>query len=276
MTEDITFGTWLRQRRRSLDLTQQALAEQAGCARITLRRIEADELRPSKELALILLEKLGVPKAEHEPWVRFARGLAGLPNPSLHSQPPGGETLYSHPAEVSSLPTGTVVFLYSDLVGFTPRWERDPDATLELLARHDRLLHPMLAEYGGKVFNVRGDNFVVAFTDPLRAVEAAINAQQLLAREDWGPLGPVQMKMTLHIGQAKMHSSGRYVSLALASLEPMEKFAQSGQILLSQAMADAVRAHLPKKIQLADLGEYVISTREPAAHLFQLVVSELT
>ncbi|MBI5933204.1 MAG: XRE family transcriptional regulator [Chloroflexi bacterium] len=77
--EKITFGKWLRQRRRALDLTQQALADQIGCARITLRRIENDALKPSRELALILLEKLGIPEEECRQWLPFARGLDDLP-----------------------------------------------------------------------------------------------------------------------------------------------------------------------------------------------------
>src|SRR5687768_13744862 len=78
-SEDISFGEWLRQRRHILDLTQQELADQVGCARITLRRIEAGALKPSKELASILLEILGAPKAEREAWLQFARGLSGVP-----------------------------------------------------------------------------------------------------------------------------------------------------------------------------------------------------
>src|SRR5215216_4529403 len=83
--EEISFGEWLHQRRRMLDLTQQALADQVGCARITLRRIEAGVLKPSKELALILLEKLNVPSEEYEAWLRFARGLSGFPERSVDS-----------------------------------------------------------------------------------------------------------------------------------------------------------------------------------------------
>ncbi len=80
MSEEITFGKWLRQCRRKLDLTQQELADQAGCARITLSRIEAGTLKPSKELALILLAKIGIPKEEQLKWLHFARGLSGLPS----------------------------------------------------------------------------------------------------------------------------------------------------------------------------------------------------
>ncbi len=78
--DEISFGAWLRKQRLRLDLSRQALAGQAGCAEVTLRRIEAGNLKPSRQLALILLEKLGVPQVEREQWVRFARGQAGLPS----------------------------------------------------------------------------------------------------------------------------------------------------------------------------------------------------
>ncbi len=88
MTENISFGTWLRQRRRALDLTQQAFADQVGCARITLSRIEADTLKPSKELALILLEKVSIPPSERGQWVRFARGQSSLPSKAIQRLTP--------------------------------------------------------------------------------------------------------------------------------------------------------------------------------------------
>ena len=71
MPESISFGTWLRQHRRALDLTQKALADRVGCAEITVRRMEADEYKPSNELALVLFEKLGISESERPQWVRF-------------------------------------------------------------------------------------------------------------------------------------------------------------------------------------------------------------
>src|SRR6266545_3487087 len=82
MEEEISFGVWLRKQRRALDLTRQAFADQVGCAEVTLRRIEAGTLKPSKELASILLEKLGVPETKWPQWIAFARGLSGFPHQS--------------------------------------------------------------------------------------------------------------------------------------------------------------------------------------------------
>ena len=80
MKAPLSFGEWLHKQRRALDLSRQHLADQAGCAEITLRRIEAGTLKPSKELASILLRKVGVPQNELEQWIRFARGQADLPS----------------------------------------------------------------------------------------------------------------------------------------------------------------------------------------------------
>ncbi|MDQ3006285.1 MAG: helix-turn-helix domain-containing protein [Chloroflexota bacterium] len=85
MEEQISFGMWLRKQRRGLDLTRQALANQIGCAEVTLRRIEAGTLKPSMELAGILLEKLGIAQTELPQWISFARGFSGFPSQSVSS-----------------------------------------------------------------------------------------------------------------------------------------------------------------------------------------------
>jgi len=69
-----TFGDWLRQRRRALDLTQEELARQVGCSAITLRKLEAEERRPSKQIAERLAEVLNVPPGGRADFLRFARG----------------------------------------------------------------------------------------------------------------------------------------------------------------------------------------------------------
>src|SRR5262245_54509571 len=83
MQEELSFGAWLRKQRRALDLSRQAFADQVGCAEVTLRRIEADTLKPSKELASGLLEKLGIPENERPHWISFARGSSSFPTQSI-------------------------------------------------------------------------------------------------------------------------------------------------------------------------------------------------
>ena len=76
MTAALTFGEWLKRRRMSLGLTQKELARQVGYAPVTLRKVEADELRPSGQMARKLAEALELAPEEQAQFVRFARDEA--------------------------------------------------------------------------------------------------------------------------------------------------------------------------------------------------------
>ena len=73
MNEKISFGGFVRQHRREMDLTQEELARRVGCAAITLRKIEADDLRASVQIAERLAMALAIPLDERSEFVRRAR-----------------------------------------------------------------------------------------------------------------------------------------------------------------------------------------------------------
>src|SRR5690242_2671454 len=66
-------GQWLKKRRRELDLTQEALAARIDCSLATLYKVEAGTRRPSRQIAELLGQALGVPAAQQDAFVRFAR-----------------------------------------------------------------------------------------------------------------------------------------------------------------------------------------------------------
>jgi len=73
MEAETTFGVWLRQQRRQLDWTQVELAQRVGYSVATIRKLERDELRPSKHLAELLAHALDVALTQHASLVSFAR-----------------------------------------------------------------------------------------------------------------------------------------------------------------------------------------------------------
>ena len=69
----LSFGQWLRQRRKSLDLTREDLALSVDCSLSSIEKIEAGERRPSRQVADLLAQCLGIPSDERAAFVRFAR-----------------------------------------------------------------------------------------------------------------------------------------------------------------------------------------------------------
>ncbi len=92
MNNGLTFGEWLRRRRRSLDLTQAELAQRVGCGVTTIRKIELGERRPSKELAAQLAACLDIAPEESDQFITFARTESYPDRPPAARSPGGSST----------------------------------------------------------------------------------------------------------------------------------------------------------------------------------------
>ncbi len=73
LTVDYSFGSWIKRRRKALDLTQQELAQRIGCSPSLIFKIESDERRPSRQIAELLAEKLDIPAGQRALFLKIAR-----------------------------------------------------------------------------------------------------------------------------------------------------------------------------------------------------------
>lgn len=84
-----SFGYWLRRRRKALDLTQEALAQRVSCSVFSIRKVEADERRPSRRLAERLAASLAIPEGERGDFLDAARAVHGADRLRLDALPTG-------------------------------------------------------------------------------------------------------------------------------------------------------------------------------------------
>ncbi len=91
---NISFGQWVKQRRKWMDQTQAQLATLVDCAVITLQKIEANTLRPSLQTAKRLAAALQISSDDYDRFIHAARVpvLSPKPNPiaSAANQPTPG------------------------------------------------------------------------------------------------------------------------------------------------------------------------------------------
>ena len=78
MIEDYSFGSWIRRRRRALDLTQQELADRVNCSLSTVVKIESNERRPSRQIAELLMQHLDIPENYREIFLKAARSVINI------------------------------------------------------------------------------------------------------------------------------------------------------------------------------------------------------
>jgi class 3 adenylate cyclase len=175
---------------------------------------------------------------------------------------------------VSSPPTGTVTFLFTDIEGSTKLWERHPEAMQRALSRHDEILCCITEEQEGYVFKTVGDAFCCAFPTAQDAVEATLEAQRTLIAQEWDETGLLRVRMALHTGAAE-ERDGDYFGPPLNRVARLLSAGHGGQVLLSAAAQEMVRDQLPAGAVLMDLGERRLKDLFRPERVFQLVASGL-
>jgi predicted ATPase/class 3 adenylate cyclase/DNA-binding XRE family transcriptional regulator len=274
METSTSFGAWLRRARKACDLTQAELAQRVGCAEGTIRNLEADALRPSKQLAARLAAQLGLAPDAQAAVIAFARGGAIQPSlPPLPFLPSGGEQALLA-SKQASLPSGMVTFLFTDIEGSTMQWEQHKQAMRRSVARHDAILRETIAAHGGSVFKTVGDAVCAAFARPAAAVAAALDAQRTFHTEAWEATGPLRVRMAIHTGVVEVQA-GDYFGLPLSRVARLLSAGHGGQVLLSRATEELVRDALPPNGDLRDLGEHWLKDLTHPERIFQLVTPDL-
>lgn len=164
---------------------------------------------------------------------------------------------------VQDVPTGTVTFLFSDVVGSTRLWATDAKAMAASLTVHDQIFDDTAHLFDGQVFAKAGDSYSIAFSRASAAVQCAAALKQALAGADWGGAPGLSVRIGLHLGEAEERDAnyfGPTVNLAARVMA----IGNGGQCLLTDAVRDAAG------VATRDVGTYTLRDIEVPVHLSQL------
>ncbi|HJY83442.1 MAG TPA: adenylate/guanylate cyclase domain-containing protein [Candidatus Binatia bacterium] len=173
---------------------------------------------------------------------------------------------------MSTLPNGTVTFLFTDVAGSTRHWEQDPDAMRVAMVEHDRIIEALTGQYRGMVVWHRGegDSRFCVFARATDGVEAAAAIQRKLHEQSWSTRTQVRVRVGLHTGDAELRE-GYYYGSAVIRCARLRDASPGGQTLLSRTTAELVRSALPSQLSLRDPGEHSLQDQATPEHVFKLV-----
>jgi predicted ATPase/class 3 adenylate cyclase len=174
---------------------------------------------------------------------------------------------------LSTLPTGTLTFLFSDIEGSTRLLEalgEDYGSTLE---RHHEIFRAVFEEQRAIEVANEGDSFFAVCERAVDAVEVAVRVQRALAQERWPHESRVLVRMGLHTGEASL-AGGTYVGLDIHRAARIMAAAHGGQILASDATRALVERDV-ERIAFRDLGQHRLRDLAERERLFQVVADGL-
>ena len=152
-------------------------------------------------------------------------------------------------------PSGVITFLFTDIEGSTRRWESDPDAMRGALAAHDDVLRRAIEAQGGWLFKHTGDGVCAAFASPRAAVDAATDAQRLLA---------LPVRMGIATGEAEQRGDD-YFGPALNRAARVMAAGHGGQILVASSTVALVDG-----LEFVDLGARRLRDLSEPISIFQV------
>jgi class 3 adenylate cyclase len=154
---------------------------------------------------------------------------------------------------VTTLPGGTVTFLFSDIEGSTRLLEQLGDRYEDVDRDHRRILRQRLGEAGGREIDNQGDAFFFSFPRAKDAVAGAVAAQRQLATHAWPERADVRVRMGLHTGEPTVGEEG-YLGMDVVRAARICSAGHGGQILLSETTRALVGNNVPDGVSIRDLG----------------------
>jgi len=173
---------------------------------------------------------------------------------------------------MSTLPGGTVTFLFSDIEGSTRLLEQLGDRYGDVLRDHRRILRDELEQAAGQEVDTQGDAFFFSFTRARDAVRGAVAAQRALGEHEWPDGAAVKVRMGLHTGEPTVGDEG-YLGMDVVRAARICSAGHGGQILLSETTRALVGNDLPEGAVMRDLGEAQLKDVQHE-RIFELALSD--
>lgn len=175
---------------------------------------------------------------------------------------------------MSTLPSGTLTLLFTDIEGSTRLLEHLGARYATLIEDHHAILRAAVAATRGYEVSTTGDGFFVAFTRARDAVVACVDAQRALAAHVWPDSVAVRVRMGVHTGEPALVGD-TYLGIDVHRAARVAAAAHGGQVLLSDATRILVGDDLPADCTLRDLGRHRLKDLSESIRLHQLVAPGL-
>jgi predicted ATPase/class 3 adenylate cyclase len=175
---------------------------------------------------------------------------------------------------LTSLPTGTVTFLFTDIEGSTRLLQSLGGDYEPLLERHHAIIRAAIATHGGVEVGTEGDSFFVVFPSAAGAIGAVVDAQRALHAEAWPAGRAVAVRMGLHTGEGTVGDAG-YVGIDVHRAARIGAAGHGGQTLVSETTRALGAGSLPDGVTLTDLGEHRLKDLAGPERIHQLVIDGL-
>src|ERR1041385_4749178 len=172
---------------------------------------------------------------------------------------------------MSTLPGGTVTFVFTDIEGSTQLLQELGDEGYgRVSSDHRRLVRETFGARSGTEIDTQGDAFFFSFSRARDAVAAAVDAQRALRDHEWPEGKEVRVRMGVHTGEPQVGEEG-YLGLDVVRAARISAAGHGGQILISETTRALLGNQLPEGVAVHDLGQQHLKDVQHE-HIYELTI----
>ncbi|MBA3361265.1 MAG: adenylate/guanylate cyclase domain-containing protein [Acidimicrobiia bacterium] len=175
---------------------------------------------------------------------------------------------------MTSLPTGVVTFVFTDIEGSTRLLNELASGYKDLVERHSDIIKSAVEKAGGLVVSTEGDSFFLVFTSPTDAIRAIGQFQNDLAAEPWSNDRKVAVRVGVHTGEGALGGEN-YWGVDVHRAARIAASGHGGQVLLSGVTAALAAPHVPPMFALRSLGIHRFKDLAEGEEVYQLLIEGL-
>jgi len=138
--------------------------------------------------------------------------------------------------------------MFTDMVGFSTKMNRDEKKALMLLKKHNTRVSRAIGQAGGRVVEIIGDAFFASFESALQAVKCGLAIQRELHAygRDVKPAERIQVRIGIHVGDV-IESEGKLRGDTVNIAARLQELGGAGSITVSEAFFEAVKGKVQFK-----------------------------
>ena len=194
-----------------------------------------------------------------------------LVSPGLREAFPPLRSVSELARTAEALPTGTVTFFVTDIVGSVALLRSlGIERYGSVLERYEEVVQAAVRNHDGRGFEIVGDSFIGAFSRARDAVLAAVEGMAALDAADWPEGGRPAVRIGLHTGEADRWRSG-YVGFGLIRALRVCDAALGGQVLVSPTTETVVDGLDLPRVELRALPQRLLEDFDRPVVLYEAV-----
>ena len=169
---------------------------------------------------------------------------------------------YKSPETEEKVKRKLSAIMFTDMKGYSAEVGKDEEKTLKKVWRYEKAMKNVIKENDGRIVKTIGDAIMGDFDSAVNAVNAAMEIQRMLEKED------IMIRIGIHLGEV-IHKGGDIFGDGVNIASRIESICEPGEVYISEDVFKQVKGKISAEFE--DLGKQRLKNIETHVRTYKVI-----